>query len=40
MSEQGMYAMLDVEERRKFGGRSGNINNQSALEARQFPNYI
>lgn len=33
--------MLDVEERRKLGGgRRGNINNQSALEARQFPNYL
>lgn len=32
--------MLDVEEKRKIGGSQENINNQSALEARQFPNYM
>lgn len=32
--------MLDVEEKRKIGGSQENINNQSALEAMQFPNYM
>ena len=32
--------MYDVKERRNSWGDPGNINNQTALKATQFPNYL